>query len=265
MAIIDAILLLDELDILEIRLHELDPIVDIFLIVEANRTFSGKLKPMNFLKNQKRFTAFLNKIIYWQVKDMPAGDNPWEREKHQRNSIAPALKFIGARAGDRVLVSDVDEIPRASAVQIAANYQEKVIFELRLFYYYINVRGVSVPWWKDLRMARVGNLKNNPQQIRDKHWSTTGFKVIPDAGWHFSYLGGVKGIQKKIAAFSHHREYNMPKFTNEKHLKASLAMTKDIFNRKFKWERVPIDNSFPKYLLENLDRFNYMIMPKNTV
>ena len=36
-----------ELDLLELRLHELDAVVDYFVLVEATHTFSGQPKPLH--------------------------------------------------------------------------------------------------------------------------------------------------------------------------------------------------------------------------
>ena len=52
----------NELEILEMRLAHLDPIVDKFVIVEADQTFSGNSKPFNFEENKERFAKWLPKI-----------------------------------------------------------------------------------------------------------------------------------------------------------------------------------------------------------
>lgn len=62
--VLDAILMSTELDLLEIRLNELDSVVDYFLIVESNATFTGLSKEAYFGKNKARFTKFEHKIIY---------------------------------------------------------------------------------------------------------------------------------------------------------------------------------------------------------
>lgn len=94
-----------ELDILDARLHELDPVVDHvcgasreccahcfvvvvlsapklipcsmpqFVIVEAPYTFSGKRKPLHYNENKERFAAFHSKIVHVIVPDFeaPAG------------------------------------------------------------------------------------------------------------------------------------------------------------------------------------------------
>ena len=65
--IYDCVPLFQELDLLELRLRELAPVVDRFVIVEANKTHSGKDKPLHFMEQQRRFAPWLNKIIYVAV------------------------------------------------------------------------------------------------------------------------------------------------------------------------------------------------------
>lgn len=62
--VLDAILMSSELDLLEIRMNELDPVVDNFLIVESNSTFTGLPKQTYFSQNRVRFAKFEHKIVY---------------------------------------------------------------------------------------------------------------------------------------------------------------------------------------------------------
>jgi beta-1,4-mannosyl-glycoprotein beta-1,4-N-acetylglucosaminyltransferase len=50
--------------LLDIRLNELDSVVDYFLIVESNATFTGLPKETYFGKNRARFAKFEHKIVY---------------------------------------------------------------------------------------------------------------------------------------------------------------------------------------------------------
>ena len=71
--------------LLELRLNCLDEIVDKFIIIEANQTFSGNPKEQNFDIN--KFKKFEDKIIYVFLEEFPETDNPWVRENYQRNYI----------------------------------------------------------------------------------------------------------------------------------------------------------------------------------
>ncbi|KAG6877830.1 hypothetical protein C0993_003492 [Termitomyces sp. T159_Od127] len=62
--VIDAVLMSSELDLLEIRMNELDSVVDNFFIIESNATFTGLPKETYFAKNKERFYKFEKKIVY---------------------------------------------------------------------------------------------------------------------------------------------------------------------------------------------------------
>ena len=88
--VIDCFTFNGELDMLEFRLMELDDVVDVFILVESTRTFSGLPKDLHFHQNKKRFSKWLHKIHYHVVDDSPTGfstEHTWFREGHQRNSI----------------------------------------------------------------------------------------------------------------------------------------------------------------------------------
>jgi beta-1,4-mannosyl-glycoprotein beta-1,4-N-acetylglucosaminyltransferase len=55
---IDAFLLNTELDLLELRLNILDPVMDKFVIVESTVEFSGKPKPLYFADYKERFAPW---------------------------------------------------------------------------------------------------------------------------------------------------------------------------------------------------------------
>jgi hypothetical protein len=131
----------NELDILEIRLHELSPVVDRFVLAEATTTFSGAPKPLHFLENRKRFAAFADRITHIVVENVPQNvRSAWDRRRHQVDAL---MRGLGeAKADDLVLLSDVDEILRAQAVRVAAENPpgrfEVLCFELRMYNYFVN-------------------------------------------------------------------------------------------------------------------------------
>ena len=92
--IFDCFTFCNELDLLELRLETLSDVVDKFVLVEADRTFTGKSKPFFFAENKARFTNYLDRIIHVQVEDMPQTNNPWDREHFQRKGL-----FVGAALG----------------------------------------------------------------------------------------------------------------------------------------------------------------------
>lgn len=55
----DCFIFFNELDLLEIRLNELDDVVDYFVLVEANRTFQNNHKPYYFDENKEHLIIFI--------------------------------------------------------------------------------------------------------------------------------------------------------------------------------------------------------------
>lgn len=151
--VIDTFMFFQELDLLEIRLNYLNDYVDIFVIVEACQTHSGKKKDFVFEKNKERFKKYLKKIEYYKINDyhfsfdsvikqleknnnslsfliannfkkrtnLPK-DHPsylpihmlnWVLDNYHRESILFPLQKVSTE-NDIVLLSDLDEIPHVS-------------------------------------------------------------------------------------------------------------------------------------------------------
>ena len=80
MKVFDCFTFYNELDLLEIRLSELYPVVDHFVLAEANVTYTNNSKRMIFAENREYFRRFQDKLIYVAVDDMPRDtDDPWTR------------------------------------------------------------------------------------------------------------------------------------------------------------------------------------------
>lgn len=200
----DAFTFFNELDLLELRLHELHRHVDAFILVEAPWTFQGAPKPLFFDDNRRRFRRFLPQIRHVVVPDQPASPDPWQREYHQRNAIRRGL--AGLRPTDLVLVSDADEIIRPAAIAEAERRACFSFLELDLYYYYLD--WLAQPWCRAYAapyatIAAMPDL-SEPRSL-DRKYFETGIpeSVVPQAGWHFSWAGGVQRMIDKLAAFSH--------------------------------------------------------------
>ena len=112
----DCFTFFNELDVLEIRLKEMWDVTDYFVIAESNLSHSGKPKDYILLDNWERFKPYHSKIRRIQVDDMPETKDSWVREKFQRWALGRGLEDL--EADDVVIVSDLDEIPRAEIVEM---------------------------------------------------------------------------------------------------------------------------------------------------
>jgi SAM-dependent methyltransferase len=260
-----------EADILAARLHELSEVVDCFVIVEADRTFSGEPKALRFDAADPRIASFLPRIRYIAVHDMPVvdgaadampvvgdwhSDTPksgfWTREKFQRNQIVRGLH--DASPDDLVLISDADEIPRASMVRAMRDDRRHALFGLCLafYYFYANYRNVEGPeassvWTVAATRAQLDAL--TPDQLRMR--IRTGAQpalILADAGWHLSYLAmDEDAVRAKVRGFAH-QEYNAPEFLAAIDIPALLASGKDLYDRPgYAWRVVGRDEA-PQWL-----------------
>lgn len=268
--IYDCFTFFNEFDLLEIRLNELDFVVDKFVLVEATKTFSGLDKPLYFKENQQRFKRYLNKIIHVVVDEYPDINGDWVIENYQRNEIVKGL--VNCNDDDVILISDCDEIPSADAILENKDKPGLKIFEQDMYYYYFNLKASS-KWLSGTRMLFYKDLKNgfdnvdnySKTVIKELNTGTTPQKVrhitsgllIKNAGWHFTYTGGVDMIIKKVKSFSHFREVsNIDRQKIEKGIRNGSAQ----FNSDMFLFPVTIDKSFPKYIYDNADKYSDFIL-----
>jgi beta-1,4-mannosyl-glycoprotein beta-1,4-N-acetylglucosaminyltransferase len=248
--IYDCFLFFNELDLLEIRLNTLNPYVDYFVLIESTTTFSGKKKPLYFKENKDRFQDFSNKIIYFAIDIDQSYFGDWEREYFQRECIKNRL--INCKESDLIIISDLDEIPNLEGLDLykLAQEHEGLTFDMAVFYYYLNVR-TTEKWSGSFILPYQSIKKNNLSQIRINN----KFHKIGN-GWHFSYLGGADKIKYKIESYSH-QEFN--KDSIKRNIQNAINNNKDLFGRAGDFKKVDIDSSFPRYLVDNLEKYNHLI------
>ena len=278
--VIDCIPFFNELDILKLRLHILDPLVDRFVIEEATHTFSGLPKDLCFEKNREMFEEFLPKITYLVVDNSPKEISTHERDKFQKNALAKAL--TDASDEDVLILSDVDEIPNPAVLQeLVMRFDPDKIYHLaqRNFYCYLNMEEVSGNLLSitgefpgvERRMwlgTKVFAKKNIPESgiidLREISPEDPRSVRIADGGWHFGYMGSChetdvsRRVGTKVVAAAH-QEYNTEDVLAE--VKDRLILGEDIFGRNAVFQWAVVDESYPQYLLEHKSEYDYLIMP----
>ena len=80
-----------------------------------------------------------------------------------------------------------------------------------------------------------------------------------DGGWHFSFLKKPKDIAAKIKAYSH-QEFNKNEFVNEEKIASRIKNNQDLFDRNIKYKKVDLDDTFPKYIINNKSIFEEWIV-----
>ncbi len=255
--VFDCFTFFNELELLEVRLEELNPVVDYFVLVEAARTFSNKPKPLFFKEHRARFGKFLHKIIPISLALMPERSSTWSLEAFQRDAIT--LGLTQCRLDDYVMISDLDEIPRAETVRdLVASSWDSAVLSMPTYYYKLNCKNVAGEVEQPLTVFTRRRLLATPQQARATRFDLPS---VLNAGWHFSFLGDEREIREKIDAFSR-QELNTPEFTGAEKLSARVHGARDLFERPgYRWEFVPLDESFPRFVRENRERFTHLIEP----
>lgn len=276
----DCFIFFNELDLLELRLFELNDVVDKFVLVESNKTFQNKSKPYYFEENKERFSKYLDKIIHIKISKTPNfipiinPFSPWKLEENQRNSVLLGLK--NCNENDIVLISDVDEIPNAKVLKDCLERGVDKIYGLKMhmFMYYFNnklvydkLSGMSqdeskTGIWHCAALLPYHLLKGKkPNKIRRTIMRTKRrgevYKIIPNSGWHFTYMGGVQAIIDKIESFSH-SELNNEKYKDRDRIEELIKSGQDILGREMKFEMISNMEELPNYFqdVETLKKFD---------
>jgi beta-1,4-mannosyl-glycoprotein beta-1,4-N-acetylglucosaminyltransferase len=258
--IYDCFMFSNELKILELRFAELNSVIDWFVVVEGTNTFTGHAKPLCFDQNKSRFERYLHKVRHVVVNDLPESrQSAWDVEAYQRNAILRGLE--GARADDLIVISDVDEIPRSEV--IASFTGRLAAAELDDFYYKLNCKDLASKVVASLLVRR--NRLTTPQEARQhaRHYWEHNTPVIPNGGWHFSCMSDALGLKNKLSSFSH-EECNTPEFTDIEAIAHKIKYGLDLVDRRDRyWCCVPLDATFPAYLLAHQEQFSDLLFDFN--
>jgi beta-1,4-mannosyl-glycoprotein beta-1,4-N-acetylglucosaminyltransferase len=281
MKVTDSFIFFNELDILEIRLNTLDPIVDKFILVESTVSHSGKQKPLFYQENKNKFEKFNHKIVHCIVEDtpnsfeeaqkrlmspkdeleknilmhclttsnVPYGECQWLREFYQHESVRRGMLMAELQDDDICFVSDVDEIWNPSLKYITDDFG---VYKLRQHVHmaFLNLR--SSEDWLGTYYTKYRNIKN----ASANHFDTvarTKHNIVENGGWHFTYQGGLEKIKTKLENFGH-QEYNNDQVKNL--IQDRLDRGMDVLGRPFS---CAIENDIlPEYIKENKEKYKHL-------
>lgn len=256
--IFDCFNFFNEVDVLDIRLHTLDKIVDKFIIAEATVTHTNRPKPLNFLRYKKRFQKFKDKIIYTVIDDSPDVTTPWIIINHQMSAVTRDLAKLKPKPSDTILISSVDEIPKPERV---IEWKDKPgkhkVFLQTLSNYYLNCVDYSnYGNWEGACMFNYKDLRSYQTPYIARF--TRPDVKIHDGGWHFSWIGDLKYIRYKMESMAH-QEYNNDKFNTPEHIIKSINEGKDFLDHKlkFKIEKMEL---MPEYVQQNRTKFSRLLI-----
>ncbi|MFM9839863.1 MAG: hypothetical protein ACKVOQ_16475 [Cyclobacteriaceae bacterium] len=272
--VFDCFSFFNELDILEVRLNELNDVVDFFVLVEAKWTHQNKEKPLYYELNKKRFAKFHSKIRHIILEEKPdffysfRKPKSWDFERYQKDQIRRGLSNCDPE--DIIILSDVDEIPNPLILKSFKDFVGTHVFQQRIYHYFINCLEVEKDnqtrpnWWYGSVMTRFKNFKSAKKLrlLREIH-KYHGSVIIPDAGWHFTSLGGVEKIIRKLESFAH-TEFNNPDFKDPNKIQKLIENGESVFDQDIKCVFTEIDVSFPLYVQNNREKLkNYIFKHSN--
>ena len=272
----------NELDILELRLNTLYDCVDYFVIAEADVTHSGEPKKFFYEENKERFSKFADKIINYKILDTPTNfltfpdtdelelqkvysyienqtnrfnrhNQPdYGRDFYQKESIRRALSHCSD--DDIIMFSDADEIPNPEILKNLKDLSLKdTLYSLNqpMFCYFFNMLKQSD--WYGTKLGLYKNIKNlSLNELRGDESLTV---KLPNGGWHFSFLGDAETVRTKITSYSARDLVNQHVYDS---VDANIENGIDVFFRS-KLTQVPLDNTYPQHLLNNLDNYRQFI------
>ncbi|KAL8409118.1 hypothetical protein RB594_007532 [Gaeumannomyces avenae] len=282
----DLFMINNEMEWLEVRLNTTYELVDHFVVVEAPLTFTGLPKPLVIKENWDRLRPYHAKLFYHELQYPPDYNppRPWDREDLQRDaSLEQALPRLAAevpgaapRAGDALVVADVDEIIRPETLRLlrACEFPRRLTLRSRFYYYGFEFlhRGPEWPhpqatYYEGARSSSAGgggttikptNLRNSDGGFAPLSW--LDMSDLWNAGWHCSTCyRTVADVLRKMASFSH-VPLNQAVFRDPNRIADRVRRGKDIWDREGEhYDFVPNNTDVPPFLLANPGRFGYLL------
>ena len=256
MKIISTHLFMNEVELLLIRLEELYDYVDHFVLVQSEITVQdGSIQPFFgcYEKNKHLFKKYKDKIhVFNLTKDMMPDICDFD-PMSRRNAIfetlrAAVIEVPNLKNDDLVIFGDADEIPNKETVKSLRNIKlsnnEIKVLQLDLFYFFFNYR-LSNNKWNGLKVLNANTFLNTEGiyvNIRQAHdWDPSYITTaITNAGWHYSYFGGIENIQHKMRSLCDHSNREVMSYDE---ILKSMETGKDLFGRDdHVWEIVNPSN-----------------------
>jgi beta-1,4-mannosyl-glycoprotein beta-1,4-N-acetylglucosaminyltransferase len=264
--IIDCITFFDNNFMFELRYNILVDKVDYFIICESKYDHAGNEKKRNFIwkdyYNPDKIKYFFNN------KPFPKNTSRWENQAIQREYLIDYTDF--AQNDDYIFFSDPDEIIKPELLNNFFLDKKYGIFLLDCFNFKFNLFNPHETPWEGTRVCRKKNLDSinfMRQKVKSKNLNYKFFRIDKEknielfkkAGWHFNNIMTPEEISLKLKTFAH-SEFSDKKYSSTEVIKKKINQREDLFKRGHKYEVVKLDYNFPKYILDNLKKFNEFII-----
>jgi beta-1,4-mannosyl-glycoprotein beta-1,4-N-acetylglucosaminyltransferase len=247
-----------ESDLLFVMLQELGNIVDGFIIVEAEITFTGAPKELQYPKIQHRFRKWehLMHVVYLNAGDFNNINSAaeyqaqaWQREKITRDAIIPtALSLSMDPSRDIIIFGDADELVRKSIIFRVRDCDQSLPIKLRMREYEFSLRWLKEESNNKVVAATVEQVSARGAWEFRQDW---GMKSLLNTGWNCGYCMPVEYTIGKLQAFSH-TEFGIPPFTTVEYLLRCINDGTQVFNNRSRLTYINDSNlDMPTWVLNN--------------
>ena len=264
--IIDCITFFDNSFIFDLRFNILKDYVDFFVVCESKFDHRNNPKKLNFdLKFLKE-----NKIKYLILEEpFPNNLDIWKNQAIQREFLLNSLDpFV--TEDDYIFFSDPDEIPDPKILKNFQLNKKYGIFFQKCFNYKFNLFNSFETPWEGSRVCKKKNLKSIDfmrQKVRSRNLKYNFFRfdkeknieIFKNGGWHFNNIMRPETISLKLKTFAH-SEFSGKKFSDIEIIRSKIERKVDLFDRGHQYKKVELDNTFPKYLVSNYEKYKPFIL-----
>jgi len=264
--IYDCVTFFDNNFMFDLRYNILKDVVDFFVICESKYDHRGKKKKISFKLTENYDEKKIKNFIL--DKTFLEKNSIWQNQATQREFLLESLNFL--RPDDYILFSDPDEIPNPE-ILLNLNLDKKYgIFLQRCFNYKFNLFNKHETPWEGTRVCKKKNLKSIDfmrQKVKSKNLNSSFFridkeksiKIFDNAGWHFNNILSPEEISLKLRTFAH-SEFSDSKYSSSEVIKSKINSKIDLFERGHTYEKVELNESFPKYLIENKIKYKDFLL-----
>ena len=271
--IYDVITYNGEAELFDLRYNILSPYVDEFIVVEFDKTFSGKPKEvlwdhrndydnvLHYFVEEKEYSKYEKLAKSSPNTEYGKGAEHWIREFCQKESIKDCLTHL--KDDDIVFISDCDEIWNPDVLKLLpwkGEFKGDINkLYLLVYSYWLNNRsdekffGTIVGFYRDIKDRTLNHLRSNTAPDKVALTKAPEGEVL---GWHFTSVSA--NLKKKLED-----SYTKETYASDwvmSNLDKNIAENKDFLGRDFKYWISEED--WPQFLKDNREKYHHLLKPE---
>lgn len=186
-------------------MREYKDFVDVFVIVESDRTFAGTPKELHYAENRRRFEGLLTgtggRIVYHSVEGLKEGlpVGSFENEYTMRMAVSDTLTNLRLAPGALVIQSDVDEILSKETLELLStcNVPNNLHLNVKNYRYGFNYALKDEGYWRPhVAVTNGGSVGYSHGRVGDV--------LLENSGWHCTFCFATIGeMRAKMLGYSH--------------------------------------------------------------